>query len=427
MLDGSEQKKNATALTSAKVGLFLAVRDIRRANIWTTGLIIIVMMLTFLNLIVVSGILVGLVEGINETYNERFLGDVIVSSHPNKRYIENSANIIRYAESLPQVEALTARFTESGKVEANYRDQKRPNEVSEFAGGIIAGIDPVSENAVTGLSKLVIEGSFLEPDDYDEILIGANMLYKYNDIDSADVKTLKDVEVGSKVRLIIATTTREVTIKGVVKSKLGEIDQRIFMVDSQLRTLIDRFDHNVGEIAIRLKPGANPEAVRDELIAFAGTDGSRIKTWTEGQPKFVADIRNAMALMGNIIGSIGLVVASITIFIVIFVNAITRRRYIGIMKGIGVDSLAIEVSYILQSLFYAGVGMLLGTVVIFGFLKPYIAANPINFPFSDGILVATPVGTAIRAAVLLVATIVAGYLPAKIVVRQNTLNAILGR
>jgi hypothetical protein len=42
-------------------------------------------------------------------------------------------------------------------------------------------------------------------------------------------------------------------------------------------------------------------------------------------------------------------------------------------------------------------------------------------------LVATISGTFMRAGILLAATIVAGYIPARIVIRQNTLSAILGR
>ncbi len=131
--------------------------------------------------------------------------------------------------------------------------------------------------------------------------------------------------------------------------------------------------------------------------------------------------------MGNLIGSVGLAVASITIFIVIFVNAITRRRYIGILKGIGISSRAIEISYIIQSLFYALLGMIIGSFLVFAVLQPFIAAHPINFPFSDGILVATAGGTFLRAVILGIATIIAGYIPARIVVKQNTLSAILGR
>jgi ABC-type antimicrobial peptide transport system permease subunit len=70
---------------------------------------------------------------------------------------------------------------------------------------------------------------------------------------------------------------------------------------------------------------------------------------------------------------------------------------------------------------------LLGTLIIYGVLAPYIAAHPINFPFSDGTLVAPFSGTMIRALILLIATIIAGYIPARLVVKQNTLDAILGR
>jgi len=48
-------------MRSLRIGFLLGFRQIQRANIWTTALIIFVMMLTFLNLIAVSGILVGLI------------------------------------------------------------------------------------------------------------------------------------------------------------------------------------------------------------------------------------------------------------------------------------------------------------------------------------------------------------------------------
>jgi ABC-type antimicrobial peptide transport system permease subunit len=84
-------------------------------------------------------------------------------------------------------------------------------------------------------------------------------------------------------------------------------------------------------------------------------------------------------------------------------------------------------AYIIQSLFYAILGTALGTILVFGVIKPYLDRNPINFPFSDGILVATVEGTVTRIVILFIATLIAGYIPARIVVKQNTLDAILGR
>jgi ABC-type antimicrobial peptide transport system permease subunit len=133
------------------------------------------------------------------------------------------------------------------------------------------------------------------------------------------------------------------------------------------------------------------------------------------------------SILGNVIGGVGIVVAIITIYIVIYINAITRRKYIGIMKGIGISPAVIELSYIFQSIFYGVIGSLLGAVVVYFVLIPLFIAYPIDFPFSDGIMVAPYKDTLIKFFVLIFFTVMAGYIPARSIVKQNTLNAILGR
>lgn len=420
------RKRLANFFTALRVGFFLAVREITRGNKWAIALIVAVMVLTFLNLIVVSGVLVGLIEGSTEANRELYTSDVLISTFKDQNYIERSSEIIDALQAMPEVVAFSARYLEGGTLEANYKLSRKPTQLINSASGLLTGIDPVVEDRTTGISAKLIEGEYLERDDYDQIIVGSNLLAKYLPIDSPGLLTLRDVEVGSKVRLLVNGFQREVTVKGVMKSKT-DIDQRIFMVDTQLRSLIGRGDYNVDEISVKLRDTSLAQRVTDILKAQGFEKYARIQTWEEAQPKFLQDIKATFAILGNVIGTIGLAVASITIFIVIFVNAITRRRYIGILKGIGINSVAIEVSYILQALFYALIGMCIGSVIVFALLKPYLAANPINFPFSDGILVATFTGTLIRAGVLFIATMIAGYIPAKIVVRQNTLDAILGR
>lgn len=414
-------------LTSLSVGWFLALRELRRGNKWATLLIIAVMTLTFLNLVVVSGVLIGLIEGAVSANRTHFTSDVFISPFKNQSYISQSSKIVSYLENVPQIDGFTPRYVAPASVEANYKQARKPNELINSAGGLVTGIDPVKEDAVTGLAGKIIEGEYLDKNDYDEVLLGSYLLDKYLPIDSPGLTTLRDVETGSKVRLKIGDVSREVIVKGVVKSKVDELDLRIYMVDTQLRSLIGRGDYNVDEIAIKLKDPDYAPVLVAQLEAQGFGQFGRIQTWQDAQPKFLQDIADTFGILGNVISSIGLAVASITIFIVIFVNAITRRRFIGILKGIGINSLAIEFSYILQAFFFALIGMVVGLVIIYGLLIPYFDAHPINFPFSDGILVVTPVGVIIRIIVLFVATLIAGYIPAKIVVRQNTLDAILGR
>lgn len=405
----------------------MAVRQIRRTSIWTNVLIIFVMILTFLNLVVVSGILVGLIQGAIDAVRQHHTRDIFISVLTNKNYIENSPEVLNILRAEPRIENFTARYIKGGTLEANYKTRIKETEKANIASASFTGIDPVAEDKVTNLSKFIVEGSYLTPTDYDQVLIGAYLTKKYLPIDSPGFATLENIAPGTKVRLTIGNTIREVTIKGIVSSKVDEINMRVFMVDSQFRSLIGRDGYNVNEIAIKLKPGIEPAVVRDSIKLNGVDKVAKVQTFEDAQPKFIKDMIKTFALLGNLISSIGLVVASITIFIVIFINAITRRKFIGILKGIGISGHAIELSYVLQSFFYAIIGSIIGLIVVYAFLEPFISAHPINFPFSDGILVAPIPATMFRVSLLVIATIIAGYIPARMIVRKNTLGSILGR
>lgn len=409
-----------------RIGFFLAARQIRRASLWTTGLIIFVMVLTFLNLVVVSGILVGLIQGAVNQVRFEFTSDIIISAPDDKKYIENSPNLIALIKSFPEVEALSPRYSSGAVLEANYKTRKETDKPNT-ANAQIFGIDPRSEEEVTHLSSSVTEGSYLSPGDYDHVIIGQFLLSQYVPVEDPNYAALNNVSVGSKIRISIGEVTREVTVKGIIKSKVDALTRNVFMVDSQFRSMIGRNDGNVAQIAVLLKDDADPFAVREKLKRSGADEYAKVQTFEDAQPQFLKDVIKTFNMLGTAFGSIGLVVASITIFIVVFINAITRRKYIGIMKGIGIDGSAIRLSYVFQSIFYALFGSFIGLTLTYAFLVPFIAGHPIDFPFSDGILVAPFDETSFRVGLLVLSTIIAGYIPAWMIIRKNTLDSILGR
>jgi len=411
---------------NVRIGFFLALRALRRASLWTTGLIIFVMVLTFLNLVVVSGILVGLLQGAIDQTRTKYTSDVIISALNDKEYIENSPNLLALIETLPEVESITPRYREGGILEANYRTRKETDKANT-APATIVGIDPVKENTVTGIAADIVEGSFLNAGDYDQVVLGHYLLKQYIPIETPSFSTLENVGIGTKIRVKVGDVVREVTVKGILRSKVDEIALRTFMVDSQFRSMIGRNDGNVTEIAIKLAPGADPIAMRETLERSGVDKYAKVQTYEDAQPQFLKDIIATFNMLGNVFSSLGLIVASITIFIVVFINAITRRKYIGILKGIGIRGRAIEISYIFQSIFYALIGSAVGLALVYGFLVPFFAANPIDFPFSDGILVAPLDQTLTRVGLLVFSTLIAGYIPAWMIIRKNTLDSILGR
>lgn len=413
-------------LLNAKIGLFLANRQIRRASLWTTSLIVFVMILTFLNLVVVSGILVGLIQGSVNAQRVQYTGDVILSNLNDKEYIENTPEILKILDLLEGIQSYSPRYRLGGTIEANYKTRK-DSEKPNIASGLVVGIDPYAEDAVTNISRNVVKGQYLLPSDFDKVVIGSFLLKQYVPVDNPGFVALDNVSVGTKIRINVKGIQREFVVKGILQSKVQDISRNVYMTDSQLRNIIGRNDGNVAEIAIKLKPDIDPISVRKDLYLRGVDKLAKVQTYADAQPQFLKDIVKTFAVLGNVLSSIGLVVASITIFIVIFINALTRRKFIGILKGIGINGKAIEISYVFQSIFYALCGSVIGLIIVYAVLVPFFIAHPIDFPFSDGILSAPLGQTLLRMGLLVLTTVIAGYVPARMIVRKNTLDSILGR
>jgi ABC-type lipoprotein release transport system permease subunit len=414
-------------MRNLRIGILLGWRQIQRASLWTTLLIISVMALTFLNLIAVSGILVGLITGAERAVRLESLGDIVLSERDDEDRIVETETILRELEAFPEIESFTARFIGAARIEANYKERRDLSGERDIAQVTVTGIDPIREEQMSRLSKNIVEGEFLNPDEEGYILIGAYYTEEFAEQFGDIFDSLENIKPGVPVRLTAGDISKEFIVKGIVQSKVDEISLNTYIPEREFRRIFDRYDRNADQIVVRVQPTANEDDVKDALIASGLDEFAKIQTFEEGKPKFITDIKNTMNLLGTFIGSIGIVVASITIFIIIFINALSRRQQIGILKGIGIERRAIEIAYVLQAAFYAILGSALGALLTYGFLIGYFERNPIPFPFSDGILVAPPDETFIRFLTLFIVTLFAGLLPAWMIVRQNTLNSILGR
>lgn len=414
-------------MRALRIGFLLGFRQIQRANFWTTGLIVFVMMLTFLNLIAVSGILVGLIAGAEVAVREKSIGDIIVTARSDEDRIVETETFIRELEAFPEVTAYSVRYSGAGVLEANYKERRNLQAERDIANVRVTGINTENEDNMTNLSGELIDGEYLDPNEEGYILLGALYTEEYATNFGDIFETVSNVGPGDTVRLSSGNVSKEFIIKGIVQSKVDEVSLNSYIPEREFRRLFNRFDRNADQIVIRVvNPKENAE-VKAAMVASGLDKFAKIQTYEEGVPKFLTDIKNTFDVLGTFIGSVGIIVASITIFIIIFINAVSRRQQIGILKGIGIDRVAIEIAYVLQAAFYALLGSAFGVLVTYGFLVGYFQANPINFPFSDGILVAEPLGTFYRFLVLFVITLFAGFIPAWLIVRQNTLNSILGR
>ena len=167
-------------ITYFKVGAFLGVRQIRRGNIWINLLIISIMTLTFLSLIVIPGILVGLTEGSFEQNREHLTGDVYMTTLPDDVTIVNTQDVIQTLDILPEVDRYTVRYQTGATIQSGYLRRDDFTRDAESIGVSAYAIDPEQEEYTTNLSKFLIEGEMLENDESGYVLVGATLLAKYS-------------------------------------------------------------------------------------------------------------------------------------------------------------------------------------------------------------------------------------------------------
>jgi len=409
------------------VGRFLAFRELKRNNPWSTALIIFVMSLTFLNMVLMGGILTGLADGMMNSFKTYYSSDILIKPATQYISISQSGMLNSVIKSLPSYKASSSRYTTPAILENENKVKIRNTEIGQRVSSTTVGINPKDEDAVTGISSEIILGEYLKEYDTDGIILGKSLLAEYSQGSSTEPR-LKGVTIGSRLKLIIGNKDIDVFVRGIVDTGNSTVDSRAFMLESTMRPLVNNYSLSASEIAVLLNSGSNREEAKGYILNnFSYNTDVIVETAEETLPKAISDMKKTFSMLGNIVGVISLIVGAITIFIVIFVNAITRRKYIGIMKGIGISARAIEVSYVMQSLFYALSGILFSSLIIVWFLAPWFDIHPLKFPVTEGKLAVTTSGLVIRGLILTLTAFISGYVPARMVTKQNTLDAILGR
>ena len=308
--------------TTIRVGTFLGVRQLRRANIWTTLLIVFIMMLTFLNMVVVSGILVGLIEGGNIANRQQYTGNVIITKLSGKPYIENTQDILKTLPTIAGVTKWNERYSAGANFEANYLTRRDFNTERDTVGSALLGIDVAQEDNLTNLSKYVIEGEYLNENESGYILMGSTLLRRFSSAFGDGFGSLDGVYPGDKIKVTVDGKTKEFIVKGIIKSKVGEVSFRAFITKNDFLQFAERPSLNADEIAVMTDGTVTDESVRDALYAYGFDRFAKIQTATEAIPDFLNQIKLAFGLLGNMIGLIGIIVASITIFLVDFVHLV---------------------------------------------------------------------------------------------------------
>jgi len=404
-----------------KVAFSLGYKSIVNGHKGTIVLMIFILSLAFVNLVFVASILNGITTTINNQIVNNYVANIVISPQEEPRrkdYIVHTKELRQQIENLPGVTATVAHY----KMIATFAYDKNKDGQFKYGSWEVIGVDPEEEPSVTGILNNIIAGNYLEGLGSGDIVLGSDIAGGYGAVE--EFKSLGGARVGEKVRLNFGNgATREYTVRGISKVRFILIDQTAYITAKEAKSILQLSDNRASQILVKIDKTGNEDWYIEKIKEIA--PNLKVRKWTE-YTSIVGDLTKSFDLIAAMISIIGLAVAAITIFILIYVNAINKRRQIGILKAIGIKENIVIISYILQALFYAISGIVLGSIIMFYFVEPYFIHHPLMFPIGDITLTIKEFQVTQGVFGLLVAAFIAGLIPAWRAARENILKAIWG-
>lgn len=403
-----------------KVAVFLGYKSIVRGNRAISALMIFILSLAFINLIFISAILDGVLDAINKQIVNNIVSNIVINPQKEplkKEYISQARNIIEQVEAIPGIITSARHYG----LAATFSFDKEKNGKNESLSGQVIGVDPQKEKNITNIAKSMVSGEYLDKSDTDSIILGAGLTGGYEEAD--EIENLGGVKTGDSIKITFNNgNIRDYKVKGIFLTRFMEADRIAYITAKEAESILGVSD-KASQILIKINSTGEENRYLNQIKSIS--PDLEVKEWKEYMGP-MAGISTSFNIIILIITVIGIIVAAVTIFILIYVNVVNKRRQIGILKAIGIREKTIIISYVLQALFYGVFGVIIGLILTFSLLVPYFKANPLYMPIGDVSLAIDNTRVASGIAGLLTASLIAGFIPAWQAAKENILKAIWG-
>jgi putative ABC transport system permease protein len=404
-----------------KVAFFLGYKSIVNGNKSIIVLMIFILSLAFVNLIFTNSLLSGVTTTLDNQLINNSVANIVIDPQEEptrENYIVHTEELRRQIQNIPGVIATVAHYN----LMATFAYDKNKDGQYKYGSWEVIGIDPGEEPLVTGISNHIIAGDYLEETGSDDIVLGSDIAGGYGAAE--EIRSLGGAKINEKVKLNFGNgVQREYTVRGVSKVKFTLIDQEAYITAKEAKSILQLSDDRASQILVKINKTGDEDRYIEQIKKLA--PNLKVRKWTE-YTSMLNSITSSFDLITGMIGAIGLVVAATTIFILTYVNTKNKRRQIGILKAIGIKDNTIIISYVLQSFFYAISGIIFGSIAMFCFIEPYFISHPIALAIGDISLTIKEYQVAQGIFSILIAALIAGFVPAWRAAKENILKAIWG-
>jgi putative ABC transport system permease protein len=397
--------------TELKVSAFLAYKSIAKGNKGTSVLTILIMALAFVNLMFMSSLFTGMADASENQVIETLYSNIVIEPKDEETYIKSSDSVIAKVGSVPGVLGISAQYLTASTIAHKEKS----------GAWAVRSVDPDDEIMVSSVPEMMIAGEYLSKYDRDDIVIGKEIAGGHGG--SLEHLSLGGVVVGDTVEVAFKNgVRREYRIKGIFDTNFIQSNQLAYITEKEMESVLGT-TNMASQILVKTgRKGGEDKYVEQFTMLGVHED---IKTWSV-YAGIVRTITQSFTAINTLISVIGLFVAGITIFIVIYVSTVSKRRQMGILRAIGIKESIIVRSYVFQAVFYAICGCIIGLLVMFMILVPYYTRHPLVFPMGDVTLVIEQKNAISRGVALIAAALIAGFIPSWRAVRETILDAIWG-
>lgn len=295
---------------------------------------------------------------------------------------------------------------------------------NKSSGVTIFGIDPVSEEAVTGLKEKIIEGAYFETGKHNQVVVGN--------------KLAEELKIGIRNKIICTfqdmdgdITSVAARVVGIYKTRNARLEEGyMYMLHDDLAGLQGK-DALVHEIAILLNDEEQVLAVQDMLM----TDypNLQVESWMDLSPELRMMVESFNQYMYIIIGII-LLALLFGIINTMLMSILERVKELGVLMSIGLNKTRVFLMIMLETMFIALIGGPVGLLLAWSTVQLTNKSGISLAAFSEGLeqfgynpMVYPELGLSAYLNILLmvlIAALIAAIFPAMRALRLKPVEAI---
>jgi putative ABC transport system permease protein len=396
-----------------KVAFLLALRSLQRGSRSSMVLTVIIIAMCFTNMVFLPGLFNGIGEGIITQVVNYEVGNVLVGAKTGEQYVTDLDATLDLINSMPGVERATPHLSKGATLK--YRQR--------VLGVSVKAIKPGDEMYVSPLYSKMVAGSYLGEDDTGEVIIGKPVAGDATIKQEDEFQpSLGGVRVGDSITIEYGNGyTRDYRVKGIYYTGWSSTDNNVFVTWSDMEQVEGKTLDYAEYITVKAKPGYDEKFIKTELQQYGVSE--YVQTTGDLLKKVMGSVMQSFAIINMVSLIVGIIITTVVLFIVITIKTLNSRRQIGILKAIGVDKEVIMHTYGLQVVIMALLGIFFG-VIITAILGVYLSIHPIVTPEWSATLYLTPLDYFTNSLILFLASVVAGYVPAYQVSREDIQSAM---